>query len=499
MSDKHHKLAQQILNGVLIVAVIGLLGWLSVRYQTQFDWTYGHRNTLTQASQRFLKTLHGPVKFIAFVDSSANRQTYTQWFEHYQRFKKDISVEFVDPARDPAKVKQYDIDQIGEVVVEYQGRHEKLTHLDEPAMTGALQRLADTGEHVVEFLEGHGERSLTGGRREDYDQFARALRSKGFKVESLNLVKTPKIPDNTSVLVIASPTHQMLPGEAKIVADWVAAGGNLLWLSDPDQPPQLDELAKTLGISWQNGFAVFPNFQLLGSPSPAIYLATSYPPNEITRDLDLVTVFPLARALTFTKTGDWQWAPLLVTDAASWLDAGPLEGPVSFDAKRGDIKGPLTIGATLTREIKTPAAPEQPAQTPAAAQAKPAKPATAQPGKDNPSGDSPTKQAQASGASSSAPAEEPKSHTQRVVLVGDSDFLSNAWLGMQGNEELGIDIMQWLARRDAQLGINVPKAPDTDLYLPGWASLLIATGYTFVLPVLLLGYGVGRWLVRRRA
>lgn len=493
MTPRQNKIAQQILNGLLIVVVIGLLGWLSVRYKTEFDWTYGHRNTLTAASQRFLKTLHGPVKFIAFLESDANRQTYTQWFEHYQRFKKDISVEFVDPARDPAKVKQYDVDQAGEVVVEYQGRHEKLTHLDEPAMTGALQRLADTGEHVVEFLEGHGERSLTGGKREDYDRFAQVLRDKGFKVQSLNLVKTPKIPDDTSVLVIASPTHQMLPGEAKLIQDWVAGGGNLLWLTDPDQPPQLEDLAKTLGISWQNGFAVFPNFQLLGSPSPAIYLATSYPPNAITRDLDLVTVFPLARALTFTKTGDWQWAPLLVTDAASWLDAGPMQGPIEFDAKRGDVKGPLTIGATLTREIKVPAQPQQGA---AAAAADQTKAAASQ--KDSP-GANPKKDERQSPQPAPASAEEEKSHTQRVVLVGDSDFLSNAWLGMQGNEELGLDIVQWLAARDSQLGINVPKAPDTDLYLPGWASLLIATGYTFVLPVLLLGYGVGRWLIRRRA
>ena len=31
---------------------------------------------------------------------------------------------------------------------------------ERPAVTGALQRLTDSGEHYVVFLEGHGERSL---------------------------------------------------------------------------------------------------------------------------------------------------------------------------------------------------------------------------------------------------------------------------------------------------------------------------------------------------
>ena len=52
---------------------------------------------------------------------------------------------------------------------------------------------------------------------------------------------------------------------------------------------------------------------------------------------------------------------------------------------------------------------------------------------------------------------------------GDADFLANAYLGEVGNQQLGLNLVQWLASRDAQLNVDVPKAPDTSLLLPGWA------------------------------
>src|SRR3546814_14773924 len=77
-------------------------------------------------------------------------------------------------------------------------------------------------------------------------------------------------------------------------------------------------------------------------------------------------------------------------------------GSVEFDGK--DIKGPLTIGATLTRQYK-PAADDK----------------------------------------------EGKPHPQRIALIGASDFLSNAYLAQPGNQQLGLNVIQWLASRDAQL------------------------------------------------
>jgi ABC-type uncharacterized transport system involved in gliding motility auxiliary subunit len=468
--NKSQKLLQQLVNGLLIAIVIGLLGWLSVHYKIEADWTANHRNTLTAGSQKLLKQLSGPIKFVDFDYANAEtKPDVQQWVDRYHHFKSDVSVEFVDPSREPGKVKEYDVQQPGEVVLEYQGRREHLRSLSEPVITAALQRMTDSEEHFIVFLQGHGERSLEAdGKDTSFDQFVAALKDKGLKAEPLNLVKTPKIPDNASALVIASPTQKLLDGEIKIINDWVAGGGNLLWLTDPDQATGLDALAKTLDITWLNGFAVFPDYQALGTGSPGVYVATDYPPNPVTEGFTEITAYPLTRALEWNKdaakAAGWNVQPLLTTNENAWLETGKMQGEIKFDEKDGDKPGPLTLGLTLTREIKTPAA----AETSADAAAKPdaAKPAA--------------------------------TRTQRVVLIGDSDFLSDADLPALGNKQLGLNVIQWLASRDAQLNIDVPKAPDSQLFLPGWATWLIGLGYTFVLPALLLGYGVTRWLVRRR-
>lgn len=465
MNQKKTKLLQQLLNGLLIVAVIVCVGLLSVRYKAEIDWTAGGRNTLTAASQKLLKQMPDKIRFTAFLyPESENRRDIEMWINRYKRVKPDIALEFVDPSKDPVKVKAYNIDQPGEVVVEYQDRKETLRVLSESAVTGALQRLLDKGDHFVVFIEGHGERSLNpsssqedGASQTGYVQFAEALRQKGLKVQGLNLVKTPSIPDNTSVLVVASPTHKLLDGEIKLIDDYVKAGGNLLWLNDPAQPAGLEAVAKTLGVTWLDGFAIFPDYRQLGSPSPALYLATDYPPNPITQDMAYVTAFPLARPLTFDQDADraagWDVLPLLVTNENSWMKAGgPNDGPVQFDEKKGDKQGPLTLGITLSRKVSTA------------------------PDKETTGG----------------------SRVQRVAVLGDSDFLADAYLDQQGNKQLGINILQWLASRDALLNIDIPKAPDTTLYLPGWATWLVVLGYTIVLPLLLLGYGITRWLRRRR-
>ncbi|MEQ1439230.1 DUF4350 domain-containing protein [Fontimonas sp. SYSU GA230001] len=460
---KKQTLIQQLVNGVLVLAVIGLLGFLSVRYKSELDWTANKRNTLTAASVQQLGAMPDPITFYVFAPSGAeSRRAVEEDLGKYKRAKADIDIQFVDPSASPQKVREFNINFIGEVVVEYQGRRENLQATTEQAITTALQRLAYSGEQYVVFLEGHGERATRGEMPDGYARFAQALKDKGLKVQGLNLVKTPSIPDNTSVLVIASPSSKLFDGEVELIRNYVKNGGNLLWLADPDFPAGIDALARDLGVEWQNGYAILPEYQILGTGHPGFFAAVGYPPNPVTQGLSMVTLFPLARSIRSVGAEGWTAQPLLQTSDAAWLETGNIEsGRVALDPT--DIPGPLTIGLTLTRQ-HAPPKPDTPADAEAAAA-------------DRDSG---------------------KPRTQRVVLVGDADFLSDAYVGELGNQQLGLNIIQWLASRDAQLNIDIKKAPDTTLYVPGWAFMTIAGVFVLLLPLGLLGYGVVRWVVRRR-
>lgn len=465
MKPKNQNLIQQLISGVLFLAVIVMLGWLSVRYNVKQDWTFNQRNTISASSQKQLATMADPIRFVAFAYPGAPERASVQYFvEQYARFKKDVQLEFIDPSSQPLKVKEYNVSFAGEVILEYQGRRENLRTLSEQVITGALQRLSYTGEKWIVFLEGHGERAVLDAQDQAaFTQFAQVLKDKGLKVQPLNLVKTPAIPDNTAVLVIASPRGALLAGEITLIDDYVKQGGNLLWLADPDNAPGLSAVAETLGIVWQNGYAVFPEYELLGTGHPGIFAALDYPPGPVTQGMDQVTLFPLVRSLVAKPDSGWNAQPMLSSSQEAWLETQPIgESGVSLDTQAGDVAGPLNIGMTLTREVADTEAPAPPAP----AEGEAPKPAA-------------TKQ-------------------QRVALVGDADFLSNASLSQLGNQQLGLNILQWLSRRDSQLNIDVPKAPDTNLFLPNWATMLIGVGFVIVLPLLLIGIGVARWLIRRR-
>lgn len=462
MATKKQLLLQQLISAVLFVGVLAMLGWLSTRYSLEADWTAGNRNTLTEASQKQLAAMPDPIRFSIFIyPRSELRQSLEADLRRYQRFKDNIAVEFVDPSTNPQKVRDYNISRAGEVVVEYQNRRENLSATTEQAITTALQRLAYTGERWIVFLEGHGEPSTSDNQQRGYSQFAQLLRDKGLKVRGLNLATDPTVPDNTAVLVVASPARPLLAGEAKLINDYVQKGGNLLWLADPETPPGLDELARTLGIRWLKGTGIMLESASLGLP-PFVYISTQYPPNPVTQGFAENALFPLVRGLNYKTDPEsesgagagWNVQPLLSTGKDAWLEAGPLEGELAANPDRGDTVGPLTLGVTLTREAKVKVGEGEAAKE--------------------------------------------ESRPQRVAVIGDSDFLSNGYFGQLGNSGLGLNLAQWLASRDAQLNIDIPKAPDRSLVIPAWGLYAIYVGFAFLLPAALLGFGVARWVIRRR-
>lgn len=487
MNKRHGKLAQLWLNALLAIIIVGLLGWLTFNFKTEFDWTAGHRNTLTTASQKLLTALPDPIHFYGFVFSSqaTQRKAITEDVDRYRHFKKNVKLTFVDPAREPQKVKQFGVTQPGQLVVEYDGRHEALDRVSEPSISEALERLAHASKTKIAFLAGDGERSIKASDRNGFSTFASKLRNKGFTVSSLNLALQPVIPHDLSVLVIADPGSPLLPGEQKVIGKYLARGGNLLWLGDTDHKPALPTVAQTLGIQWLPGFVVFPNYRELGMASPGIYLAAKYPTNPVTGKLEEITVFPLVRALTYGRNKDaaWHSTPMLTTDKSAWTTTQTGNDPIVFDAKKGDVSGPLTIGLALTREVPVPGQPSKTNDKLAS---------------NSKTGDDPPAAASTTVAAKPAANDKKTDKNQRVAVVGDADFLSNGYINMLGNQALGSDIVTWLSNRKLALSITIPKAPDRNLYLPGWASWMISAGYVVVLPLILILFGVFRWAVRRR-
>ncbi|WP_420428022.1 GldG family protein [Algiphilus sp.] len=439
---------QHLLRIVLVLALVALIGTASQLYKHTFDWTYGNRNSLSEASVALLQRMPGPITFTAFTSSDAEvKRSVMADLARYRRVKDDIEIRFVDPSRQPQVARSAGIRRFNEVQVQYQGNAEVISDLGEPSVTSALQRLAEPEKKVLYVLQGHGERRLDDGGDLGIQRLVGALRDTGLRVQALNLAEAGAIPENATALVLLSPQRALLQGEQQQVAQWIDDGGNLLWFADPDSAADLGPVNDALGVQWQPGVAVFPDYEAT-SGHPGILLVTDYPPNPITQRLEDITVFPLVRGLDWDMDSEWRGMPLVVTRDSAWLETGPIEGDLAFEQAAGDIRGPITVGATLTREHA------------------------------HPSGEG--------------------SIQQRVVLFGDADFLADVYFEEVGNRQLAQNIFQWAATRDRQLSIDVPTVPDASLHMSGFWLTVIAATFVIGLPLLLLLFGVARWVVRRR-
>ena len=445
---------QSLVFTILFVGVIGLLAWLSTQYVYQTDWTAGGRNTISGDTRQLLGRLDDGIQIIAFAreDELLRKQIQSQ-IGTYQRFKQDITLAFVNPDTSPERVREQGVTVDGELVISYQGRSENLTSLSESSITNALLRLSRQGERWIVFLSGHAESDPHGEANFDLGLFGKELERGGFNVQQVNLAENV-IPSNTSLLVIASPRVSMLPGEVEQIGAWVEQGGNLLWFAEPGEERGLTPLAEQLDIEFLPGTIVDATSQLFGVSNPSIVVVSGYPSQAITREMSSVTVFPEAAALDISDSDTWQATPLLTTLNRSWTETGELAGEISFDADSDERAGPLDLGVALTRSL------------------------------------------QVSTADGDAAGEE--SREQRIVVIGDGDFLSNTYLGNAGNLGLGLNIVNWLSHDEDYIDIRIKSAPDTSLELGRIAQGVIGLGFLIGLPLLLLLTGAIIWLRRRR-
>ncbi|HRD67825.1 MAG TPA: GldG family protein [Candidatus Competibacter sp.] len=434
---------------LLFGLILGLLAWFSSRYAIQADWTAGGRNTLSEPSRALLARMSEPVRITAYArDNPTLRDGIGRLIERYRRDKPNLTLTFVNPDLLPDRARELGVTLDGELYVEYRGRGEKVQQLSEQALTMALQRLSRQPNRAVLFLEGHGERKPLGMANYDLGAFGRELEKIGIPVHSVDLSKEQRIPSTTAVLVIAGPQQPLPPGEVQLILDYVMRGGNLLWLLEPGGPSGLQALAAALGIVVLPGVVVDPDTSRLGIKNPAFIPIVDYGPHPITESLRAPALLPQAAALDVRPTEDWNSTALLESQSRSWTETDSPDGPIRFDPDTVEQAGPLTVGVALFRSIAVNGSP--------------------------------------------APTQ------QRLVIVGDGDFLSNTYLGNGANLELGLNILNWLTLDDAPIIVRPKAVPDPNLDLSDSALALIAATFLVAIPAGLLASGWLIWFRRRR-
>lgn len=443
---------QNIIFYVLLIIAVVLLAQLSLKTNISADWTANSRHSLSDTSKDFLQQLDHEITIQAFISpSSEYRPILESLLTRYQRYSDKLTIHYINPDFSPELVRKLNIQRQGEMVVSMAEKQQHVFDLSEQSLTNALITVSRQQEQWLIFIEGHGERTPLNNANYNLSVWGEQLKQKGFELQALNLVEHSQIPSNATTVIIASPERAWLDGEIDIIKDYIADGGNLLWLAEPNNNQHLASLAEQLAIEFISGTVLDPNAQMLGISDPQFVLITDYANHPIGAATAGVTIFPQAVAIeNHAENLDWQQLALLTTAKNAWSEMGPIDEnpdlPPIFDLGN-DTAGPLNLGYVLTR---------------------------------NPDDNSDNE------------------HQQRIAVIGDGDFLSNTYIGNGSNLDLGIALMNWLAGDDSLISIPVKTTLDNQLELSRIQSMFIGLGFLIVIPVLLLSIGFGLWWYRRR-
>ena len=478
---------------LLVVAIVVALNYVLARQNQRWDLTAGGQYSLSDQTRQVLDTLAAPIRILVFA-REPDFPRFQDRLEGYAYQSSRVTIDYIDADRQPMLARQYDVQSYGTIVFEYEDRVERVDSDAEQDLTNALIKVVEGAEQTVYFLEGHGEKTHADSNRDGYSTVSAALELDNFEVDSLVLAQQGAIPDDATVVVAAGPQTDLLPGEIDALGAYLDRGGKLLLLLDPpvtgDEPaPEgLLGLVRAWGIEVGADVVVDASGvgQLFGADA-SVPVAANYPFHPITERFNLLTAYPLARSVSAAAgRPDGRIAQSFIeTGPQSWQEAdidSLVTGQVELDEESGDRPGPVAIGMAVSAPAPAPADAGDGAAGETGAESDAAEGSPA---------DAPDDESDPEGGDAPAPPE------TRLAVIGDSDFASNAVVGIQGNRDMFLNTVNWLAQQENLISIRAREPEDRRLTLTASAQRRIFWLSVLLLPAAILGVGVYTWMSRR--
>ncbi len=456
---------------LLVLAILVGINYIASRQTRRWDLTANKVFSLSDQTRKILGTLDAPVQVRVFARSDEFGR-FRDRLAEYASASTRVSVDYIDPDQKPAIATQYQVQSYGTVVFEFKGRTERAVGDGEQELTNALIKVVQGKQRKVYFINGHGEKDPADtGDRSGYSEIKKALESDNFVVESLTLVQQQSVPEDATVVAIAGPKTDYFDPEIEMLKAYLARGGKILFLLDPPDKPDSAPLTKLAALlhDWaiDAGHDVVVDAsgmgRLLGTDA-SVPVAASYPSHAITDNFRILTAYPLARSMTAVSGGvGGRFAQgIIETGARSWAESDLTSvlssGKVEMQVDKGDKPGPVSVGAAVSAPVAEGAAPS-------------------------------VEKKEETGS-------EPKPET-RVVAIGDSDFASNVALAIQGNRDLFLNTVNWLAQQENLIAIRPREPEDRRITITADQEQLVFWLAVVFIPGALLMTGVYTWWRRR--
>jgi ABC-type uncharacterized transport system involved in gliding motility auxiliary subunit len=437
---------------LVVIAVVVVANVLADRYNKSVDATANKRYSLSDQTSKIVKDLKQDAT-ITYFNLSTRFREGKDLLDQYANLSPKVHIQYVDPDKEPQLAREAGIRNFGTAVVQVGAKKEEAKSMTEEGVTGAFIRDLKSNTRTVCFASGSGEHQIDDSDREGYSRFKDLLGKDNYETKSIELLQKAEVPSECTTLVVAGPTHNYEQPEVEAIKKYVEDGGRALFLLDPPLKIGRAEIADNdaltgLLASWGVTLGkdlildLNPIGQFMGL-GPQVALVSSYGTQPIVNELKRTyTGFPLARSIDIKNT-DKTTVEKLFDSSASSLATQNLSSPEVNVHDPKNKKGPLIIAAAGSYKTV----------------------------KENSQG--------------------------RFVVIGSSGWADNRFIDFNGNGDLALNSVNWLASDEDLISIR-PKPPeDRRITMTRSQFSLVRATSQFLLPLVVVFAGVAVWWKRR--
>jgi ABC-type uncharacterized transport system involved in gliding motility auxiliary subunit len=454
---------QLVFVSVILFLTFALMMGIVSRYNFRWDFTKEKLYSLNDPTVNLLRKLSDKalevMVFYPHDDPAKDRlETFLRQCRlHHPKF----NYHYYDPDRVPSLAKKYNVKDAYTLVILYGGAQEKVIAPSEEAFANALLRLAKPLKFNVCFATTHGEPSVGQKDRSGINLFAQSLEANNYGLKETLLGGGESTISQCDVFVIDGPKRDFDASEFDFLNKAFEQGSGILFLIDPmdiGQGKAFVDFFTGFGVTLGENVIVDKMSKLVGGDFLVPLVSQYVVEHPITAKFNQPTFFPVTRSVNPSTVApeNLDVVPLALSGSGSWAETNlaTLEnGDAAFDPET-DTPGPICLAVAV--EKKKTSAPQK--------------------------------------AAAEAPAK-----SGRMVVVGDSDFVSNAYFELSGNGNFAVNMVQWLAKDDRFIAVHVREPEFKPLFLTEKQRLYFMVAVLAFLPGFFCVAGFLRVFLRKRA
>ncbi len=464
-----------VVSSVFFLGICVVIYLIVASWNASWDLTREGLRSLSPLTIQVLENMDKPVTATCFFLESDDemvaiaREKTLRFLDLCKQYTDQLTVELLDPTVEKLKVEDLGITHAspqGTVVIRSGDRKRVITlsggspRLEERDFTNALINVLREENPKVYFLTGHQERDiLNQDPQEGGSMLGNLLSGESYTVDRLAIkISDPEVPADCDLLVINKPSSDLHPLEIEAINRYMDGGGRMLILLDPWRNIDPAVAAREQLRPWlEKNYGVLVGADVVVTDAKENRFDIELRPDDapfseveegflsfrgcfsknhpVTARFEQNILMVAARSVTVSRElPEKVGADILLRSLPSFWGETDVErlikaGVASFDEV--DLKGPVPLAVAAVRQVDRNSSPRGRGEA-------------------------------------------------RLIVVGDTDFVSNAYLSVPGNLTFILNAVAWLCESEDLLAMRPTALEMTPLMLSdverrtvAWLSVML--------------------------